>query len=109
MKKIKKTKSFNFALSQIDYKNLIELSNDSEMKPAEFLRTLIQVTYIAKQVQKEIQKKVEITQIEIGGYGITFPKEFLQEFEKKLSTAFENINWNSIEITQDGYRHYRPK
>lgn len=103
----KKSRSFNFVLSDVDYKNLHTLANDLNMKPSEYLRTLIQVTWLANNSDKVLKNG----SLEIGGYGITFPTEFLETFTNKLETAFSELDWNDLEdkITITGQRHYRPK
>lgn len=103
----KKSRSFNFVLSDVDYKNLHTLANDLNMKPSEYLRTLIQVTWLANNSDKVLKNG----SLEIGGYGITFPTEFLETFTNKLENAFSDLNWNELEdkITITGQRHYRPK
>jgi len=84
-------KSLLFTLSQIDYKKLLELASDSNMKPNEFLRTLIQITYIAN---KGMDKN---GYIEIGGYGLTFPPEILEDFSNKLAESFKDFDFESLE------------
>lgn len=86
-----KNKSLLFTLSQIDYKKLLELSYESNMKPNEFLRTLIQITYVAN---KGMDAK---GQIEIGGYGLTFPPEILEDFSNRLAESFKDFDFQSLE------------
>lgn len=107
MKLQKKNKSFNFNLSVTDYDKLKELADEQKMKPAELMRTLIQVTWIAKNSEK-ISKQGKV---KIGGYGITFPPEIFEDFTKTLENAFTEFDWKSLEdkITITGERHYRPK
>ena len=84
-------KKLILTLSHIDHNKLIELSEDANMKANEFIRTLIQITYIAN---KGIDKK---GYIEIGGYGITFPPEILEEFSNKLADSFKDFDFESFE------------
>ena len=104
--KAKKTKSFNFSLSELDYNHLQKMAKELEIKPAEYLRTLIQVTWLAKNFDKETKDGT----LHIGGYGITFPPEFLQDFAEKLENTFTEVDWDNLanKITITGQRHYRP-
>jgi hypothetical protein len=106
----KKSRSFNFSLSELDYNHLHTLSNEHKMKPAEYLRTLIQVTWVAS--NSNPKNFLDNGTLEIGGYGITFPPEFLQEFAQTLEQTFKKFDWNELEdkITiTPGQRNYRPK
>lgn len=77
-------------LSLSDHKKLTEMSNESNMKVSEFLRTLIQITYIA---HKGPDKKGHI---EIGGYGLTFPPEILEEFSNRMAESFKDFDFESM-------------
>jgi hypothetical protein len=101
-----KPKAFICHFSQIDYDKLLELSEEANMKANEFLRTLVQITYIAN---KGIDSKGHI---EIGGYGITFPPEILEEFSNKLAESFKDFDFESFEKkvkVRPSLRQYRPK
>jgi hypothetical protein len=86
-----KKKSLLLTFSQIDYDKLLELSEDANMKANEFIRTLIQITYIAN---KGMDAK---GYIEIGGYGLTFPPEILEDFSNKLAESFKDFDFESLE------------
>lgn len=101
-----KTKSLILTLSKIDYDKLLELSNDSNMKTNEFLRTLIQITYIANKGMDKNGK------IEIGGYGLTFPPEIMEDFSNRLAESFKDFDFESLEdkiLVKPSQRNYRTK
>jgi hypothetical protein len=50
--KIKKNKAFNICFSDIDYEHLQILASNENMKPSEYIRTLIQIMYIEKGLAK---------------------------------------------------------
>jgi len=102
----RKPKQLLLNFSQTDYHKLQQLSIDANMKEGEFIRTLIQITYIAN---KGMDTKGKI---EIGGYGITFPPEILEEFSSKLAESFKDFDFEALEKKieiKPSHRHYRPK
>jgi hypothetical protein len=107
LKAKKKSRSFSFVLSDLDYNHFQELAKRQKMIPAEYLRTLIQVTWLANNTEDLLKGET----LEIGGYGVTFPPYFIEKFAKKLETAFADFDWNELEenVKITGNRHYRPK
>ena len=101
-----KSRALTLTISDIDYKKLLELSNEANMKTNEFLRTLIQVTYVASKGLDTNGK------IEIGGYGITFPPDVLEEFSNRIAESFKNFDFEDFEKKVEikpSERNYRPK
>lgn len=95
-------------LSENDYNMLEELSLHSNMSKSEFIKTIIQLIGVT---QKIAESDTIPENIQIGGYGITFPMEVMQPFYDNLASAFEKTDWkeieNSIEVLETG-RQYDP-
>jgi uncharacterized protein (UPF0147 family) len=103
-----KKKQLLINLSENDYNMLEELSQDSNMSKSEFLKTIIQLIGVTQQIAKTDRIPENI---QIGGYGITFPPEVMQPFYDNIAQAFEKTDWekieNSIEVLETG-RQYDP-
>lgn len=95
-------------LSENDYNMLEELSKDSNMSKSEFIKTIIQLIGVTHKIAESDRIPENI---QIGGYGITFPMEVMQPFYDNLASAFEKTDWkiieNSIEVIETG-RQYDP-
>lgn len=89
-----KKKQFKFSLSENDFNMLDGLAKDSNMSKSEFLKTIIQLIGVTQQIA-ETDRIPE--NIQIGGYGITFPMEVMQPFYDNLAQAFEKTDWEKIE------------
>jgi hypothetical protein len=89
-----KKKQFKFSLSENDFNMLDGLAKDSNMSKSEFLKTIIQLIGVTQQIA-ETDRIPE--NIQIGGYGITFPPEVMQPFYDNLAQAFEKTDWEKIE------------
>ena len=87
-----KNKSVLLRLSKIDYDKLTALAEDSKMKHNEFLRMLIQITFMANEIKENPNKEIHF-----GGYGITFPKEFLEDFTNRLKDCFVDFDFAKYE------------
>ena len=103
-----KKKQLLINLSENDYNMLDELSLDSNMSKSEFIKTIIQLIGVTKKIT---QSDTIPENIQIGGYGITFPMDVMQPFYDNLASAFEKTDWekieNSIEVLQTG-RQFDP-
>lgn len=89
-----KKKQFKFSLSENDFNMLDGLAKDSNMSKSEFLKTIIQLIGVTQQIA---ETDTIPENIQIGGYGITFPKEVMQPFYDNLASAFEKTDWEKIE------------
>ena len=103
-----KKKQLLINLSVNDFNMLEELSQDAKMSKSEFIKTIIQLIGVTTKIA-ETDRIPE--NIQIGGYGITFPMEVMQPFYDNLAQAFEKTDWkkieNSIEVLQTG-RQFDP-
>jgi hypothetical protein len=103
-----KKKQLLINLSENDFNMLEELSQDANMSKSEFLKTIIQLIGVT---QKIAETDGIPENIQIGGYGITFPPEVMQPFYDNIAQAFEKTDWekieNSIEVLETG-RQYDP-
>ena len=89
-----KKKQLLINLSENDYNMLDELSLDSNMSKSEFIKTIIQLIGVTKKIAESDRIPENI---QIGGYGITFPMEVMQPFYDNLASAFEKTDWKEIE------------
>jgi hypothetical protein len=101
---MKKNKAFNLCMSDNDYEHLQILASNENMKPSEYIRTLIQIMYITNIYTKK-------RKLNIGGYGITFPFVFLNSFYNKLKNNFIKCDFDKLKskIIINGHRNYVPK
>jgi hypothetical protein len=103
-----KKKQLLINLSENDFNMLDGLSKDANMSKSEFIKTIIQLIGVTQKIA-ETDRIPE--NIQIGGYGITFPMEVMQPFYENLSQAFEKTDWekiaNSIELLETD-RIYSP-
>lgn len=104
-----KKKQLLINLSENDFNMLDGLSKDANMSKSEFLKTIIQLIGVTQQIAKT---DTIPENIQIGGYGITFPMEVMQPFYDNIAQAFEKTDWkeieNSIEVLETG-RQFNPK
>ena len=84
------SKNLLLRLSPADFKKLEKLSAKNEMKWNEYIRTLIQLHFIAELGIPEKGK------IELGGYGITLPIEMLEEMGTKIADCFSNFDFEKL-------------
>ena len=103
-----KKKQLLINLSENDYNMLDELTLDSTMSKSEFIKTIIQLIGVTKKIAESDRIPENI---QIGGYGITFPMEVMQPFYDNLASAFEKTDWkeieNRIEVLETG-RQFDP-
>jgi len=103
-----KKKQLLINLSENDFNMLEELSQDANMSKSEFIKTIIQLIGVTTKIS-ETDRIPE--NIQIGGYGITFPMEVMQPFYDNLAQAFEKTDWekieNSIQVLETG-RQFNP-
>ena len=100
-----KNKSLLLRLSPNDLKKLETLSAKNQMKCAEYIRTLIQLHFIAELGIPEKGK------IELGGYGLTLPMEMLEEMGQKIADSFSNFDFEKLSEgikIKPSERNYRP-
>lgn len=84
------SKNLLLRLSPSDFKKLEKLSAKNEMKWNEFIRTIIQLHFIAEFGINKTGK------IELGGYGITLPMEMLEEMGNKIADSFSNFDFEKL-------------
>jgi len=89
-----KKKQLLINLSENDFNMLDELSKNANMSKSEFIKTIIQLIGVT---QKIADSDTIPENIQIGGYGITFPMEVMQPFYDNLASAFEKTDWKEIE------------
>jgi len=101
---MKKNKAFNLCMSDNDYEHLQILASNANMKPSEYIRTLIQIMYITNIYTKK-------RKLNIGGYGITLPFVHLNSFYNKLKNNFIKCDFDKLEskILITGQRNYVEK
>jgi len=103
-----KKKQLLINLSENDFNMLEELSQDANMSKSEFIKTIIQLIGVTKKIAESDRIPENI---QIGGYGITFPMEVMQPFYDNLAQAFEKTDWekieNSIQVLETG-RQFNP-
>ena len=103
-----KKKQLLINLSENDFNMLDGLSKDANMSKSEFIKTIIQLIGVTKKIA---QSDTIPENIQIGGYGITFPMEVMQPFYDNIAQAFEKTDWekieNSIEVLETG-RQFDP-
>ena len=103
-----KKKQLLINLSENDFNMLDVLSKDANMSKSEFLKTIIQLIGVTQKIAESDRIPENI---QIGGYGITFPMEVMQPFYDNLASAFEKTDWkeieNRIEVLETG-RQFDP-
>lgn len=77
-----------------EYSHLIQLSNESQVSPANYIRLLIEYAYQGNKLSKQLDKvhKGEVNEIELNGYGYGIHKEEFDAFLDTMEKAIKGLN-----------------
>lgn len=90
----KEHKLVKLRLSDEEYNKLYELSKDQGFFMSEYLRNIININYLIKYI--DVDKVVKSGKLDIGGYGIEFSTEIINDFIRQMEETVKNVDWDKV-------------